>query len=419
MSSVTAEIENLARSLVTAAFPDRISCPIEISNSALENGDNFLGLIYNVSVSDDNGTIHLVVKLAPQEDYFRIVMPVREIYKTEIFAYKEILCEFSRIQDEKKLPRDFQAFARMYASRTDNLRESLLMENVKKRGFRLINHRIPVDYPHASLVMREMGRFHALSYAIRDQKPEIFDSWEDQCHEYFFSSSIQVPALKGITRLVSAVVNSYPPHQREKERRALKEFAGDLSTIYKSGLVVSSDDKKYAVVAHGDMELRNLLFKYGNPHDPDCPTELCIVDWQLMHLAPPAMEVLFFIFLSTDKELREQHYTKLIEEYYQSFCLFLRELGSDPDSLFPFPILLEHLKKYSGWALLLAILFNPSNLKEGDDIPDFSNCDDEDAMVAMMSIIPKRRYLQRMRDVVSDMLNYGYPFYMLTDQSRT
>ncbi|KAB0796821.1 hypothetical protein PPYR_10882 [Photinus pyralis] len=414
MSSVTAEIENLARSLVTAAFPDRISCPIEISNSALENGDNFLGLIYNVSVSDDNGTIHLVVKLAPQEDYFRIVMPVREIYKTEIFAYKEILCEFSRIQDEKKLPRDFQAFARMYASRTDNLRESLLMENVKKRGFRLINHRIPVDYPHASLVMREMGRFHALSYAIRDQKPEIFDSWEDQCHEYFFSSSIQVPALKGITRLVSAVVNSYPPHQREKERRALKEFAGDLSTIYKSGLVVSSDDKKYAVVAHGDMELRNLLFKYG--HDPEHPTELCILDWQMMHLASPALDVLFFLFLSSDGELRKQYYTKLIDEYYDSLSSFLRELGSDPEVLLPFPILLEHLRKLSGFVLLIAIWLLATNMKESDDVPDFSNIDSEDVLVTMISVVPKRGYLPRIRELVSDMIEFDYPFSKLVDQ---
>uniref|UniRef100_A0A1Y1L1D4 Uncharacterized protein n=2 Tax=Photinus pyralis TaxID=7054 RepID=A0A1Y1L1D4_PHOPY len=143
MSTITAEIENLARSLVTAAFPNRINCPIELSGSILENGENFQGIIYSVSVSDENGTLHLVLKVASQENNFRRMFAVHEIYKAEIFAYKEILCEFSQIQNEKKLARHFQAFAKMYASRTDILRESLLMENVKKKGFRLINHRIP------------------------------------------------------------------------------------------------------------------------------------------------------------------------------------------------------------------------------------------------------------------------------------
>ncbi|XP_031355022.1 uncharacterized protein LOC116179377 [Photinus pyralis] len=419
MSSITLEIKKLARTLVEAAFPDGTNRSIEISSSGLESGDNFIGLIYNVTVNDTNGTLHLVLKVAPQEGTFRETFAVREIYKSEIFTYKEILREFFELQRDKNLERNFQAFAKLYASSTEYLREALIMENVKMKGFRPLNYRISVDYPHASLVMREIGKFHALSYAMRDQKPKIFDSWKDQCHKCLFFSNVKVPALKAVPILTNAILTSYPSQQNEEERKALQEFVNILPVIYRNFSCISRDDMKYAVIIHGDLEIRNLLFKYGNPHDPDCPTELCIVDWQLMHLAPPAMEVLFFIFLSTDKELREQHYTKLIEEYYQSFCLFLRELGSDPDSLFPFPILLEHLKKYSGWALLLAILFNPSNLKEGDDIPDFSNCDDEDAMVAMMSIIPKRRYLQRMRDVVSDMLNYGYPFYMLTDQSRT
>uniref|UniRef100_A0A1Y1KWL5 CHK kinase-like domain-containing protein n=2 Tax=Photinus pyralis TaxID=7054 RepID=A0A1Y1KWL5_PHOPY len=264
--------------------------------------------------------------------------------------------------------------------------------------------------------MREMGRFHALSYAIREQKPEIFDSWEDQCHEYFFSSNFQGPLLKGMTRLISDVLNSYSPHQNEKEQRALEEFARDSSIIYKSGLVISSDDKKYAVEAHGDMELRNLLLKYGRSDDPEHPTELCILDWQLMRVASPALDVLFFLFLSSDGELRKQYYTKLIDEYYDSLSSFLRELGSDPEVLLPFPILLEHLRKLSGFVLLIAIWLLATNMKESDDVPDFSNIDSEDALVTMISVVPKRGYLQRIRELVSDMIEFDYPFSKLVDQ---
>ncbi|KAK5642398.1 hypothetical protein RI129_008565 [Pyrocoelia pectoralis] len=406
-------IDKRVQVLVEEAFPNHEI--LEVSNGS-ENGNNFLGLISEVTVSKkkedhQHDTSYIILKTAPQEEYNRKVFPIRDIYQREIFTYNDILSEFLKIQVEKKLTAGFQTFPKIYLTSSDNLQEALLMENMKKKGFKHINHRVGIDYPHALLVMKELGKFHALSYAMRDQKPKIFNEWADDCAECFFSNNYWSDlAIKAISKLTKDVINSFPPNEHEEERKALEKFVNILPTVYKNIFVIKEDDRKYAVINHGDLEIRNLLFKYGDFGNTEIPTELSMLDWQLARFASPALDILFFIFVCTDKGLREHYYMQLIESYYQSLSDFLEKLGSDPKTALPYEVLLQHLEKFAGFGLFTAIWFNATNLKESDDVPDYYSTDCDDVLVTMMTTVPKRGYLQRTRDVVTDMIKYGYRF---------
>ncbi|KAK5642401.1 hypothetical protein RI129_008568 [Pyrocoelia pectoralis] len=408
----TSTVDDRVKALVEEAFPNHEI--LEVCNGS-ENGNNFLGLISEVTIcknkeDNEHDTSHLILKTASQDENYRQIFPIREIYQREIFVYNEIFSEFLKIQKEKKLTEGFQSFPKIYLTSSDNLQEALLMENMKKKGFKHINHRVGIDYPHALLVMKELGKFHALSYAMRDQKPEIFNRWADNCTECFYSSNIRVPAIKAIIKLTKMIMNSFPPNQHEEERKVLENFANDFPTIYKNIFLIKEDDRKYAVINYGDVEIRNLLFKYGNPENTEIPTELSMLDWQITCLGSPALDILFFIFLCSEKDLRESYYMQLIEGYYQSLSDFLEKLGSDPKTALPYEVLLQHLEKFAGFGLFAAIWINATNLREGDDVPDYHNSDSDDAFVTMMSIVPKRGYLQRSRDIVTDMIKYGYRF---------
>ncbi|KAK5642400.1 hypothetical protein RI129_008567 [Pyrocoelia pectoralis] len=392
----TSTVDDRVKALVEEAFPSREI--LEVSNGS-ENGNNFMGLISEVTIckskeDNEHDTSHLILKTASQDENYRQIFPIREMYQREIFVYNEIFSEFLKIQREKKLTEGFQSFPKIYLTSSDNLQEALLMENMKKKGFKHINHRVGIDYPHALLVMKELGKFHALSYAMRDQKPEIFSRW----------------GIKTIIKLTKVIMNSFPPNQHEEERKTLENFANNFPTIYKNIFLIKEDDRKYAVINYGDIEIRNLLFKYGNPENTKIPTELSMLDWQFAHIGSPALDILFFIFISTVKDLRERYYMQLIEGYYQSLSDFLEKLGSDPKTALPYEVLLQHLEKFAGYGLFTAIWANATNLREGDDIPDYHNSDSDDALVTMMSTVPKHGYLQRSRDIVTDMIKYGYRF---------
>lgn len=52
----------------------------------------------------------------------------------------------------------------------------LFLEDLQLRGFVMWDRIKQLDFAHMSLSFRALGRFHALSFALRDQRPEDFMS---------------------------------------------------------------------------------------------------------------------------------------------------------------------------------------------------------------------------------------------------
>lgn len=47
------------------------------------------------------------------------------------------------------------------------------MEDLNFKGFTMKESKL-LDYPHASMAVRYLGKFHACSFGLRDKKPEEF-----------------------------------------------------------------------------------------------------------------------------------------------------------------------------------------------------------------------------------------------------
>lgn len=136
------------------------------------------------------------------------------------------------------------------------------------------------------------------------------------------------------------------------------------------------------------------------------------MDWQLARIGSPALDLAYFIFTSTDKELRDKHYKDLIKEYYKSLCGHLKELGSDPDKAFPFAVLEEHLKKYSAYGLYMAVLLLFIMTSEVDEIPDIHDLATNESIMDKFNYDSKNmdKYHDRIRGVILDFHKFGYQF---------
>ncbi|RXG58781.1 hypothetical protein Avbf_13939 [Armadillidium vulgare] len=65
---------------------------------------------------------------------------------------------------------------KFYAGSFEKGREAFLTENLRKQGFVLHDRRKGQDFNHASLVMGELGRFHASSLLLEDAiAPKTFE----------------------------------------------------------------------------------------------------------------------------------------------------------------------------------------------------------------------------------------------------
>ncbi|KAF2904038.1 hypothetical protein ILUMI_02135 [Ignelater luminosus] len=378
-------------------------------------GDNYLGVIAKVTVTgkDKNGenkVTNFIVKSAPQNEVYRTLTSIRSAFDREIYMYSKVFPEFIKFQEERRILNPFKSIAKFYKSTMENKNEAVIMEDMKELGFEMRDRREPLNYNHVLLVMREYGKYHALSYALRDQKPEVFQEILGNTQETFFNTYNQAEiAEKEAKENYERALKSLDPVKDKIAYDKFKKFQDNMFETVKH-VLQSESAGKYAVIGHGDSWVNNMLFKYDSTSKPHSPSEICLLDWQLARAGSPALDLAYFIFACTDKPLRDQYYDHLIQEYHKSLSSFLRELGSDPDKLFPFEVLQEHLKKFSVFGLYMSMTILYAINSEVEEIPDFHNMANLDELVEGLKFESKNieRYNARMRGAILDFIKFGY-----------
>lgn len=193
--------------------------------------------------------------------------------------------------------------------------ESLFLEDLKRKDFEMINHRTePLTFDHMALYLKALGKFHALSFAIKDQQPEKFKHLTSLIPEQFWTmldSEFKIHYLVMVKRLFGAL-------EEEKRFDLLEKFkkaAGDdySTTIFR--LVSSTAADPYAVICHGDLTIFNTMYRKNGQGKP---IGIQFFDWQFSRYSSPVIDLVLYLFCSTTKELRDKHYEDFLKIYHES-----------------------------------------------------------------------------------------------------
>ncbi|KAK5645910.1 hypothetical protein RI129_004374 [Pyrocoelia pectoralis] len=385
----------------------------QVPDSVTKPGENWVGEIYRVkAIANEKGKTgmeySLILKIAPYDLLYRHVFNAASLFHREIYFYNKILPELIDIQREKGIKAIFQPFSKFYLSSKEYLGEAIVMDDMGAKGFIVGNHRRPVDYETALLVMKTLGQFHALSFAMKEYKPEVYEEIKSNCEDNFLNNpAVYTMVRKLYLNLSNQTIATCGPGD-EKIVESINKFAENLSSTFPE-LALQQEHEDYGVITHGDPQIRNFLFKYRTTSTCTIPEECCIIDTQISRIASPALDILFFMFVNTDKELRSSHYDELIEEYYKSFSTLLRELGCDPETLFPFTVLQSHLRKFAPIGFGFATWVVALNYKKPEEAPGKDELSEE-SLLKNFSTINDGRYFERMKDLAKDMVDYGYKF---------
>lgn len=172
----------------------------------------------------------------------------------------------------------------------------------------------PITFEHSRLFLSAIGKFHAISFAIKDQQPEKFKQLTELAYEHFW-----VDFENGMGRhydyICSLLKDCFEEEKRydllEKYNKALGDNVG--ATVKK--LVSGTSAEPYAVICHGDMTSNNTMFSKNHQ---GMPVKIQLIDWQLSRYASPVIDLVIFIFFSTTKQFRDQHYDELLKIYHAS-----------------------------------------------------------------------------------------------------
>lgn len=141
---------------------------------------------------------------------------------------------------------------------------------------------------------------------------------------------------------------------------------------------------------------------------------ICLLDWQFTHFSSPALDLLYNIFSSTDKQFREKHFEELLQTYHSSLSTTIEKLGSDPDKLFSYENLQNELKRFGEFTLLVApmlILVKIANPTDINPMDEYSACvergEDTD-LIKDLDEETEEKFGKLFNDLFNDLLDLGY-----------
>ena len=141
-----------------------------------------------------------------------------------------------------------------------------------------------------------------------------------------------------------------------------------------------------------------------------------LLDWQVSRYCSPVLDLVYFIFVCTDKALRAKHYDEILNTYHRSLKDHLDHLGGDTMSQFPFTALLRQLKQCGKFGIVMATFLIPMLSTKNEELPDMDfiaenmNQDDPELMNQMMQSFMKGadESNKKMREALLDAIRLGY-----------
>lgn len=133
-----------------------------------------------------------------------------------------------------------------------------------------------------------------------------------------------------------------------------------------------------------------------------------LIDFQIINESSPVYDLSYFFYVGATKEQFDKfdHYLKI---YHDSLSKNLRELGSNPEKLYPLEQLRKDWAKHSAYGLIFSLLVTKVKLIDHNEIQDMVKDDArEDVFDGMLNAkVNKDVYNERIRNILLHAAKYN------------
>ncbi|XP_013138372.1 PREDICTED: uncharacterized protein LOC106103224 [Papilio polytes] len=330
-------------------------------------GDSYLSevrkiRIHGITRFGVDRNVQVILKTIPRNICRRLTFRSDEFFRNEIAFYTNVLPNLLLFQSEKNATEPFNNNVKLFLTHCDGLNDCICLEDVSVQGYGNIIRQQTIDLQHCIATIKTLAKFHALSFAMKDQRPEKFAKISNEISETYFDYKLWDWYKRFWDRIctiaIDAIEKEYPDSIYLKK---IKSFAVK-DTYFK--MISAVRDKQHAVISHGDPWTNNFLYKYNN----DITTK--IIDFQLSRYSSPVLDLSYFIYNSTSQELRVKYYDELLRSYYEVLSSQIKNMGSDPDRIYSRETFLNEVKRYSFFGLVASFEMTPLIVLEPEEAFD-------------------------------------------------
>lgn len=385
-----------------------------VSRSGSNVGDGYQGILISVVISgsrndNSNEDLVLICKIAPLSE-MRKRIAVNQ-FKREITGYEQFLPALVKFQKEKGISETdgFFSFPKCYGTYADDekFEFAIVLEDLRNRGFRMWNKYKSIDFKHVQLALIELGKLHALSFALRQHQSEIFAQFQ-QLKSAMYKSLYEYPgSTTFFERNFDRAIQALHPNEDTEEIKKITFLRNNFKDIFRLS-VSGANAEPFTVFCHGDFWNNNMMFQYDSD-DSFEPKRVVIIDWQLSQYCSPVTDLTYYLYSCSEQPLRTAHFDDFLHIYHDSLANLLQRLGGSADKQFSFNTLQSQLNRFGIYSMVMAPFLIQVVTVKAEDLPDVDsiteeNCEDFDLMATSKLDV----YNERMRDVTRDFVGRGY-----------
>lgn len=219
--------------------------------------------------------------------------------------------------------------------------QTIVFNDLKVEGFRTASREAGLDWAHASLILKQLGKLHATSLVLA-KKVSAFHIVTKVISKTKLISHLSIKDPEIVKRYHSGMLseatllktdtfeNMFGAFLKglidtttkwagyEKITAHLQRFSDNFRKVLLDAAKPRASDR-YVVLNHGDLWTTNFMYAYDDAAQPEVPTRAIFIDFQLSFYGSPACDLNFFLNTSVKLDVLQQRRNDLIKVYYDSF----------------------------------------------------------------------------------------------------
>ncbi|XP_059620791.1 uncharacterized protein LOC132264557 [Phlebotomus argentipes] len=344
--------------------------------------DGFMAIIFKLNMivqcqeTLEKRTHEMIVKLMKGSEDFRTTSKSFTQFGNEVYIYGKVIPTFGAFLDKRNTAIEWRNWCpKVYyyyygkVPSLSNIPESVLvLKNISPLGFRNPTSRLELDADHLFFMLKTIGEYHALSYAMRvadeAQLKKLVSGivplvYEDKGNvENLYDVNYKV----GLHRLFD-FLDRRPELNVGRMKEELEVLRRKYSKCPTKLLdLLRHDDYPYSVIEHGDYNRNNVLFRYDDKGSK--PLDMRMIDFQEVRYGSPAFDLSFFLYMNTSASIREQSWEDLLRYYHTSLFKCLTDIlkcdeNDERLKVYRFENFLQHFSRFAIYGVLVTIHFLP------------------------------------------------------------
>lgn len=308
--------------------------------------------------------VQVILKTMPGSVARRLTFKSHEFFQNEINFYVKVLPALLEFQSKKTLTEPFDGCVKLFFAHCDGTNDVICLEDASLENYGSAVRQEGIDLAHCQQTLKSLAKFHAISFAMKDQNPEEFEDISHHIFEAYYHERLRNwyrrfwKRISGIA--IDAVEREYPNSVYVEK---IKQFC--VPERY-DDMIRAATRSDNGVISHGDSWTNNFLFKYNN----GTPVDAKIIDFQVTRCATPVLDVAFVFYACTTQDLRLKHYDELLKFYHDVLSKQILEMDSDPEKLYPWAVFMKEVKKYSFFGLAFSFESTPMIILAPEDALD-------------------------------------------------